>query len=178
MTPLRQPLPHAALTCGGALLLSTAPACASQAHRASPARAAARSVAAAAVDVRLVTDEADAALAILARRRAGQAVRAADWQRLFASQGYTRLRERETALGRPFTDSTFQAFLLGDTLAAREPALAATVASWRELDLSGAARRTRRARRPCRLRGRGSARSGKAWRCSRRRADRPPTRTQ
>ena len=178
MTLLRQPPRHAALAFGGALLLSTAAACTNPAHHASRTSAVRSSAAPAPIDIRLVTDEADAALAILARRRARQLVRAADWRRLFASQGYTRLRERETALGRPVTDSTFQAFLLGDTLAAREPALAATVASWRELDLSGAARRTRRARRPCRLRGRGSARSGKAWRCSRRRADRPPTRTQ
>ena len=70
-----------------------------------------------------------------------QPVAAADWQRLFATQGYRRLQERESALGRAFTDSSFQAFLLQDTLAAQEPALAATVASWRDLDLAGAARR-------------------------------------
>src|SRR4029079_919908 len=53
------------------------------------------------VNVRLVTDEAEAVLAILARQKANQAVTASDWQRVFQSEGYTRLKKRETSMQRP-----------------------------------------------------------------------------
>lgn len=54
-----------------------------------------------AIDVRVVTDEADAALAILDRLREGKPVRAADWERLRTSDGYRRLKR--------VTDSTLSA---------------------------------------------------------------------
>jgi hypothetical protein len=94
-----------------------------------------------AADVRIDAGEADAALAILARRRSGGAVTEGDWRRLWESDGYRRLRQREEAMGRAFADSDFAAFLLSDTLAARASALARTVADWKRLDLSGAAAR-------------------------------------
>ena len=40
-----------------------------------------------AVDVRLITDEAEAVLAILAKRKANQPVTDADWERVFQSEG-------------------------------------------------------------------------------------------
>jgi hypothetical protein len=60
---------------------------------AAPSRSAA--IAPGAVDVRMVTDEADAVLAILAKRRAHEPVAEADWRRLFTSEGYLRLQRRE-----------------------------------------------------------------------------------
>jgi hypothetical protein len=81
----------------------------------------------------IVTDEADAAMAILARRRAGGAVEPSAWRRLFATEGYRRLKAREAAMGRGFEDSTFQAFLLSDTLLARAPALERTLAAWKTI---------------------------------------------
>lgn len=94
-----------------------------------------------AVDVQVVTDEADAVLAILAKRKAGEAVAGADWQRLFSSEGYVRLKKRETGMGRPFEDSDFRGFVLSEELAARTGSLTETLAKWTKTDASAAARR-------------------------------------
>src|SRR5687768_15810054 len=66
------------------------------------------------VDVRIVTDEAEAALAILERRSRGEPIPEPAWTALFASEGYRRLQQREAAMNRVFTDSSFRAFLLSD----------------------------------------------------------------
>ena len=52
------------------------------------------------VAVHLVTDEADAALAVLSKRRAGSAPRTEDLARVFESDGYKRLKTHEAAMGR------------------------------------------------------------------------------
>jgi hypothetical protein len=91
------------------------------------------------VKVTVVTDEADAVLAILAKRKANQAIAEADWQRLFATEGYVRLKKRETAMRRSFEDAEFKAFVLTDALAARAEALAETLASWKSADVVRAA---------------------------------------
>ncbi len=96
---------------------------------------------AAPLEVRLVTDEAEAALAILAVQRSNGYVTPAQWERLFASEGYRRLKQREAAMGRAFEDTTFRQFLLSDTLAARAPELARTLEEWKRADLTSAARR-------------------------------------
>src|SRR4030095_9788225 len=83
------------------------------------------------VDVKVITDEADAVLAILASKKANQPITDSDWQRLFASEGYIRLKKRETALRRSFADDDFRAFVLSDALATRAPALAETLARWK-----------------------------------------------
>jgi len=93
------------------------------------------------VDVKLVADEAEAVLAILARRRAGHAVVDADWQRLFASEGYVRLKSREAAMQRAFDDASFREFVLSDDLAARAADLEAALARWKRIDPASAARR-------------------------------------
>lgn len=92
------------------------------------------------VNVRLVTDEADAVLAILAKRRTNQPVSEADWQRVFQSEGYLRLKARETSMKRSFEEADFRAFVLSDQLAARTTALAETLSRWKDADISGAAR--------------------------------------
>jgi Putative zinc dependent peptidase (DUF5700) len=97
-------------------------------------------VAAAAVDVRLVTDEAEAVLAILAKRKANQPIADADWQRVFQSEGYVRLKQREQSMQRSFEDADFKTFVLSDQLLARAAALDETLARWKSADTTRAAR--------------------------------------
>lgn len=92
-----------------------------------------------AVNVRLVTDEADAVLAILAKRRAKQPVTEADWQRVFQSEGYVRLKQRETSMKRSFEDADFKTFVLSDQLAERAQVLEETLARWSRADITRAA---------------------------------------
>jgi len=96
------------------------------------------------LDVRLDAGEADAALTILDKRASGAAITATDWDRLFATQGYRRLKEREEAMGRAFTDSAFREFLLSDTLLSRVPLLDRALPLLERLDVSGAAGRAQR----------------------------------
>jgi hypothetical protein len=93
------------------------------------------------VDVRIVADEADAVLAILAERGRGVEPTADDWKRLFATEGYVRLAKREASMKRAFTDDDFKSFVLSDDLLARADALAATLAAWKRTDPTAAARR-------------------------------------
>ena len=51
------------------------------------------------VNIRVITDEADAVLALLTKRKANQSLTDADWQRIFSSEGYVRLKKRETSRG-------------------------------------------------------------------------------
>jgi hypothetical protein len=93
------------------------------------------------LDVREVTDEADAVLAILSKKRAKQAVLESDWQRVFASEGYVRLKKREAEMKRTFTDADFKAFVLSDKLAERAPLLSQTLEQWKRAEVEAAARR-------------------------------------
>ena len=95
---------------------------------------------AAAVNVRLVTDEAEAVLAILAKRKANQPIADADWQRVFQSEGYVRLKQRETSMKRSFADVDFKTFVLSDQLFERAAALEETLARWKKADTSLAAK--------------------------------------
>ena len=92
------------------------------------------------VNVRLVTDEADAVLALLARRNANQPITESDWQKIFSSEGYVRLKQREHAMKRSFEDTDFKTFALSDQLAQRAPALQSTLAKWKQADISRAAK--------------------------------------
>jgi hypothetical protein len=93
------------------------------------------------LDLTIVTDEADAALAILELRSAGRPVPDAAWRRLFQSEGYRRLAAREAAMGREFGDSAFRAFMTSDTLLRRAPALHRTLREWRAARLDDAGRK-------------------------------------
>lgn len=90
------------------------------------------------LNVRLVTDEAEAVLAILAKRKAGQEVNESDWQRVFQSEGYVRLKQRETSLQRSFEDEAFKQFALSEQLLQRMPQLEETLARWKNADLTRA----------------------------------------
>jgi hypothetical protein len=93
------------------------------------------------VAVQIVSDEADSVLAILAKKRAGQSVTDADWQQLFSSAGYVRLKKREASLKRAFDDAQFKAFVLSDQLTARAATLGETLGKWKRADVDAAARR-------------------------------------
>ena len=93
-----------------------------------------------AVNVRLITDEADAVLAVLAKKRANQAITESDWQRVFESEGYIRLKKRESALNRAFEDADFKIFVLSDQVGAQAQALEETLARWSKADITHAAR--------------------------------------
>ena len=92
------------------------------------------------MNVRLVTDEAAAVLAILAKRKTNQPVTDEDWQRVFQSDGYTRLKKRETSMKRSFDDADFKTFVLSEKLAEQQQALEQTLERWKQADMSGAAR--------------------------------------
>jgi len=93
------------------------------------------------LDIRLVTDEADAVMSILAKLGGGQPAAAADWDRLFSTEGYVRLKKREAELKRSFEDDDFKGFVLSSELSARTAALAETLGRWKQADLKSAASR-------------------------------------
>jgi len=93
-------------------------------------------LASAQVNVRLVTDEAEAVLAILAKRKANQPIAESDWQRVFQSEGYTRLKQRETSMKRSFEEADFKTFVLSDQTAERATALAETFEKWKHADVT------------------------------------------
>lgn len=87
-------------------------------------------------DVRMVADEAHAVLAILDKRHRGGTVTEADWNRVFGSEGYVRLKAREHSMQRKFEDDTFREFVMSDALLARREELASTLQSWLTADIS------------------------------------------
>jgi hypothetical protein len=87
----------------------------------------------------LNTSEADAVLAILDKRTAGKPVSDADWQKLFMSEPYLRLKKREISLHRDFTDEDFKNFVLSDGLTKKAPLLQRTLDAWKKADLRAAA---------------------------------------
>lgn len=94
-----------------------------------------------AISLRFVPDEAHAALAILERLGGRGTPDDAQWNALFASEGYRRLAARERSMQRPFDDASFRAFVLRPELLAQRTALAATVAAWQRADVSTCGRR-------------------------------------
>jgi hypothetical protein len=92
------------------------------------------------IDVRIVTDEADAVLRLLEKREKGQEITDTDWQQIFGSEGYVRLKKRELAMSRPFTEPDFKTFAMDPSLLARRAALADTLAQWKKLEVVRPAR--------------------------------------
>ncbi len=101
----------------------------------------AQSISSSQVSVTLVTDEADAVLALLARKKANQALTDADWQQLFSSEGYIRLKKREASMQHSFGDDEFKSFVLSGKLSANAEALAETLKQWKQVSPSNAAQR-------------------------------------
>jgi len=92
------------------------------------------------LQVKLVDDEAVSALAILEREFAARPVDQIQWQRLFSTEGYLRLKQREDYMKRTFTDADFRGFIQSDTLIRRTPALRQAIAGFEKVDVSTAAR--------------------------------------
>src|SRR5438552_1899327 len=88
----------------------------------------------------LNTDEAEAVLAILDKRSAGTPITDADWQSLFVTEPYTRLKKREASMHRDFTDDDFKTFVLSPDLAAKAPQLRHTLEAWKQTDVAASAR--------------------------------------
>lgn len=86
--------------------------------------------------VRLVTDEADSVLAILALEETGQPVPDQDWTKLFATDGYTRLKARERGMKRKFDDDDFRAFVQSKDLIARRKDLERALTDWDRADMT------------------------------------------
>jgi hypothetical protein len=93
------------------------------------------------IQLQLDTSEADAVLAILERIRAHQLVEEGTWARVFSSEPYRRLKQRETQMQRAFTDSAFRRFVASPGLLARADSLRRTLAAWSRADLTASARR-------------------------------------
>jgi hypothetical protein len=80
-------------------------------------------------------------LAILEARAAGRDATSEQWSRLFTTEGYLRLKARETKVVGAFSDSSFTAFVRSDTVARRSGELRGALAEWTSADLSAAAER-------------------------------------
>jgi putative zinc-dependent peptidase DUF5700 len=93
------------------------------------------------VQLTLDASEAEQVLAIAEKRALGKEVPAADWQSLFASEPYVRLKQRETGLRRDFDDNDFRRFVFSDDLGRRAAALRRTLEAWKQADLRAAAAR-------------------------------------
>jgi hypothetical protein len=87
------------------------------------------------VQVTVNTSEAEAALAILDKRVARQEITDADWQKLFATEPYTRLKKREASMHRDFAADDFKKFMVSDDLLKRTAALHRTLTAWKSADL-------------------------------------------
>ena len=92
-----------------------------------------------AVDVRLVTDEAEAVLQVLFKKRLNETVGDVDWQHIFQSEGYVRLKKRETSMQRSFEDADFRTFVLSDELFRKAQSLEETLVRWKRADITRAA---------------------------------------
>jgi hypothetical protein len=100
-----------------------------------------RAQAPAGVQVTVVTDEAEAVLDAAHKAARGETPDSATWARIFGSEGYKRLKEREQGMGRSFTDSAFREFVLSPQLRERLPRLTPALESWKTLDATSAAAR-------------------------------------
>jgi len=94
------------------------------------------------VNVQIIPDEADAVLNILHKKTANISITDSDWQSLYSSEGYNRLKKREAAMHVPFTDDDFKSFILSGKLDPHTPALERTLEKWKQADVTDAARRS------------------------------------
>jgi hypothetical protein len=87
--------------------------------------------------IRVIADfsEADAVVSILEKRQGMRDVTAVDWQGLFATEPYRRLKKRESEMNRTFTDEDFKGFVLTGDLLSQYAALRSTVTAWKQVDL-------------------------------------------
>ncbi|HXH61372.1 MAG TPA: DUF5700 domain-containing putative Zn-dependent protease [Fimbriimonadaceae bacterium] len=89
------------------------------------------------VDVKWVDDEAQAVLSMLGKTPVEN-----DWQTLFATEGYRRLKDREAGIHRPFTDDDFRKFVSSQKLIDAAPKLRTTLAAWGKTDVASLAKKS------------------------------------
>lgn len=92
------------------------------------------------VAVKIVSDQAKAVLAVLEKRKTNQTITDADWQIIFQSEGYTRLKKRELSLKRPFEDDDFRKFVLSDDLLKKFELLKKTLSDWEKANVRNSAK--------------------------------------
>jgi hypothetical protein len=91
------------------------------------------------VSLTLDSSEAEAVLAVLDKRARHERVTDGDWQKLFTTAPYRRLKPHDSSMPQPFTDQEFMNFV--STLdASREP-LRKSLQQWQSLDLRSVAQR-------------------------------------
>lgn len=95
-------------------------------------------------EVQIVLDQAEAALAILTASAEGRTPPADAWGRLFASEGYRRLRERQESFGASDVDDWMRGHLENAATVARVGELEVAVERWRTLDTGELGRRALR----------------------------------
>lgn len=93
------------------------------------------------VEVRIVTDQAEAALAILDARRVSGEATDGQWEALWSSSGFQRLAARQAAFGDQGTRKRLEDFLTSDSTLELLPRLRNSVDDWKAIDVSTAARR-------------------------------------
>ncbi len=89
--------------------------------------------------LRVVADEADGAVAVILAHDSAALVRASS--QLRGSEGLWALHAREASMRRDLTDSALLSFLRSDSMVARSHTIRATLARWREANITGAVRR-------------------------------------
>ncbi len=101
-----------------------------------------------AIHVRLVTDEPEVALQILQERQDGKQVTDSDWAKLFDTEGYKRLKDREIGMAKmfpgrkPFTDEGFKTFMLSDDVLKQRSALQDALDQWKKIDVAACAQKS------------------------------------
>lgn len=94
------------------------------------------------IQIKVDPSEAEQALAIIARHNAGKDITDVEWNMLFSTEPYQRLKNREAAMKRPFSDEDFKKFLLSAEVGSQYDALHRTLTEWEHADMKAAARRT------------------------------------
>ena len=112
------------------LVLSAAPAMAASSGAETPV-----------LQVRIMTDEADAALAILDERVRTGAVKPESWDRLWKSEGFVRLKKRQESFGAKDVEKDFRDFLTSAEPLSHVRELRQALETWKHLDITAAARR-------------------------------------
>jgi hypothetical protein len=92
------------------------------------------------IHLQLDSSEAEAVLSIVDKQAAGTAPTDSDWKRLFETEPYVRLKRREAAMHRDFTDDDFKKFVLSPELAGKANALRQTLDKWKQADIQASAR--------------------------------------
>jgi hypothetical protein len=94
------------------------------------------------IQITLDSSEADQVLAILALRRDNKPIEEAQWQNLFATEPYQRLKQREKKIGEQFheprvafSDEDFEKFVLSEDLLKQAERLQETISQWKKADM-------------------------------------------